>query len=88
MSENNIRLTIEIIDANGKVITNSSALKEVPSFTEFDQHGFAKAFDEYEKAALETTKATLSDVTEKYVGDMSKKNLILRRKKIPPKTQK
>ena len=67
-----MKITIEIIKEDGDAVINTRT-DTIPGFSDFEENGFQRSFDEIETAILESRKAVSDGAIEAYLSDMSKK---------------
>jgi len=69
-----LKISVEIIDDNGKELVKAVSKKDIPYLKEFEHNGFEAAFDELETAVLLARKEASEKAVSEYVSSMSKKN--------------
>lgn len=69
-----LKISVEIIDDDGKKIVKAVSKRDIPYLKEFEQNGFKTAFGELETAVLEARKEASEEAVSQYVTKLSKKN--------------
>lgn len=69
-----LKISVEIIDDNGKELVKAISKRDIPYMKEFERDGFETAFGQLETAVLEARKEASEETISKYVSKLSKKN--------------
>jgi hypothetical protein len=76
-----MRLRATLHNEDESEVTEATTMEvEVPDFEAFTgPYTFGEVFDQYEQPALEARNEVMKAVTEKYLGEMAKKNTVRER---------
>jgi len=86
-----VEITVNIKKDDGTLATEQTTMEvDVPNFEDFTGAStFGKVFNEYEQSVLKTRNEVVTAATEKYLGELTKKNPMVRQyKKGQLKSQK
>ncbi|MDR1112008.1 MAG: hypothetical protein LBP92_15265 [Deltaproteobacteria bacterium] len=67
-----LEVMVKIISDDGKLEIVSNSSNEVPSFKDFDERGFASAFNSLEMAGMSSAKESLGNTMSEYLEEGSR----------------